>query len=161
MKKSDPNHLYLGCRFAGFTPESVAAAAEYNDVMSFNVYRVTLVPSEWKVLDGIDRPTLVGEFHFGATDRGLFDPGLIAVANQVARGEAYQAYVRSVLDHPLFVGCHWFQYVDQPLLGRAMDGENANVGFVDVTDTPYPEMIDAARKVHGEMYTRRFGSAKP
>lgn len=157
LKKADPNHLYLGCRFAGWTTESVQAAAEAADVLSFNIYRLGINPKEWTVLDGIDRPVIVGEFHFGATDRGLFDPGLVAVTDQAARAKAYQAYVRSVLDHPQFVGCHWFQYADEPLLGRAQDGENGNLGFITITDAPYPEMIAAARAVHAEIYPRRFG----
>jgi hypothetical protein len=36
------------------------------------------------------------------------------------------------------------------------NGENYNIGFVNVTDTPYPEMIAAARAVHGELYGRRW-----
>ena len=31
------------------------------------------------------------------------------------------------------VGCHWFQYVDEPLTGRAYDGENYNIGFVTIS----------------------------
>jgi hypothetical protein len=31
-----------------------------------------------------------------------------------------------VMDHPSFVGAHWFQYTDQPLTGRTLDGENYN-----------------------------------
>ena len=42
LKKYDPNHLYLGCRFAGYTPEAVRAAAEVCDVVSFNVYQPRL-----------------------------------------------------------------------------------------------------------------------
>jgi hypothetical protein len=68
----------------------------------------------------------------------------------------YETYVNSVLDHPLFVGCHWFQYMDQPLTGRTLDGENYNIGFVTITDTPYPEMVAAARKTHSAMYRRRM-----
>jgi len=60
-----------------------------------------------------------------------------------------------VLTHPNFVGCHWFQYNDQPLTGRWFDGENYNIGFVTVTDTPYPEMVEAAREIHGMAYRIR------
>jgi agarase len=45
--------------------------------------------------------------------------------------------------------------MDQPLTGRTLDGENYNIGFVTITDTPYPEMVAAARKTHGAMYRRR------
>jgi len=69
----------------------------------------------------------------------------------------YRDYVTSVLKHPSFVGCHWFQYTDEPLTGRTFDGENYNIGFVTVTDTPYPEMVEAARVVQGEAYNTRAG----
>ncbi len=157
LKQADANHLYLGCRFAGYSPEILEGAAKYTDVLSFNVYRLTLDPKEWSVLDPYDRPVVVGEFHFGAPDRGVFDTGLVGVADQAARGRAYQAYVRSVLALPKFVGAHWFQYTDQPTTGRPMDGENGNVGFISLTDTPHRELIDAAREIHAEMYRLRFG----
>ncbi len=156
VKKDDPNHLYLGCRFAGYSPEILDAAAEFTDVMSFNIYATGIDPSSWTILDPYDHPVLVGEFHFGATDRGVFDSGLIAVADQAARGRAYRDYLYSVLDHPKFVGAHWFQYTDEPTTGRSLDGENGNIGFVSIADTPYPELIAGARQVHAEMYQRRF-----
>jgi agarase len=40
------------------------------------------------------------------------------------------------------------------MTGRTYDGENYNIGFVDVTDTPYPEMVEAARAVHATLYQR-------
>lgn len=156
IRKADPNHLYLGCRFAGYSPEVLEAAAKYSDVLSFNIYRLKIDPKEWSVLDPYDKPVVIGEFHFGAVDRGVFDVGLIGVADQAGRARAYQQYVRSVLEHPKFVGAHWFQYADQPTTGRPMDGENGNVGFVSITDTPYPELIESAREIHARMYSTRF-----
>jgi agarase len=64
-----------------------------------------------------------------------------------------------VLDVPAFVGCHWFQYVDEPLTGRTLDGENYNIGLVTVTDTVFPELTAAARKVHKDLYPRRYYGA--
>jgi agarase len=55
------------------------------------------------------------------------------------------------------VGAHWYTYADQPLTGRD-DGENHRIGFVDVTDTPYPEMVNAARRVANDLYLLRAGS---
>jgi agarase len=77
--------------------------------------------------------------------------------NQQGRADAYAHYMRSVIDNPYFVGAHWFQYMDSPATGRAWDGENYNVGFVTVTDTPYKPLVESARKVNQELYTRRFG----
>ncbi|HEX8237161.1 MAG TPA: beta-galactosidase [Abditibacteriaceae bacterium] len=156
LKKLDPNHLYLGCRFAWSTREAVDAAAQVCDVVSFNIYKTRIDANEWSWLGELNKPCIIGEFHFGALDRGMFHPGLVSTPNQKARATMYEDYVRSVLDHPAFVGCHWFQYIDEPTTGRTYDGENYNIGFVNATDTPYPEMVAAAQKVHSEMYTRRY-----
>lgn len=160
LRKEDPNHLYLGCRFAWATIDSVEAADETTDLLSFNIYERTINVPRWEPLRKLSKPCLIGEFHSGALDRGMFHTGLVSVPDQAARAAMYQEYVRSVVDHPNFVGCHWFQYVDEPLTGRTYDGENYNIGFVTVTDTPYPEMVQAAREVHQEAYARRFGQAR-
>ena len=118
LKKYDPHHLYLGSRFSGYTREEVLAAAQYTDVISFNIYRARVNPADWTVLDGIDKPVVIGEFHMGALDRGMFHPGLVSTPDQAARAVMYQDYVRSVADHPLFVGCHFFKFNDEPLTGR-------------------------------------------
>ncbi len=64
-----------------------------------------------------------------------------------------------MVDHPAFVGCHFFKYGDEPLTGRG-DGENFNTGFVTVTDSVYPEMVAAAKTVHAEVYRRRRASKR-
>lgn len=156
IKQADPHHLYLGCRFAGYSPEVLGAAAKYCDVLSFNVYRLKLNPAEWGALKDFDKPVVIGEFHFGSTDRGVFDTGLIAATDQKARAASYETYLKSVLDHPNFVGAHWFQYVDQPATGRTMDGENAGVGFVTITDTPHRDFLEAVRAVNATIYPYRF-----
>ncbi len=149
-----PNHLYLGGRIAWGTEDVYRAAARHCDVVSVNVYARRFdrdLPE-----DSVDRPMIVGEFHFGALDRGLFHAGLVATRDQAERADAYRGYVESCLDHPRVVGAHWFQWRDQPLTGRA-DGENYQIGFVTGTDAPYPELVEAARAVAREMYPRRKG----
>ena len=49
----------------------------------------------------------------------------------------------------------YFKYTDQMATGRPADDENIQGGFVDVTDTPYREMVEAARKVSSDMYRYR------
>jgi len=158
VKQADPNHLYLGCRFAGggFVPPAVmAAAGKYCDVVSFNIYRRTV--DDYRMSAQMDVPMLIGEFSFWGLDRGKFNRGglrLEAMGTQAERGEAYKAFVRSMLRHPQLVGCHWFQYMDQPTTGRG-DGENFQFGFVDVADTPYTETVDVARWIGATMYEYR------
>jgi hypothetical protein len=121
-------------------------------VVSFNRYKKR-VP-ERELPDGCDKPTIIGEFHFGALDRGMFHTGLVPTASQAERAACYAEYVRSALDNPSCVGTHWFQYGDQATTGRP-DGENYQIGLLDVCDTPYPETIRAVRAVGLEMYSRR------
>ncbi|MDR3689727.1 MAG: hypothetical protein P4L46_10145 [Fimbriimonas sp.] len=159
LREGDPNHLYMGCRFAWRCPEAEDAAAEICDLVSFNIYAPKL-DDTWQAVNRFDKPCIIGEFHFGALDRGMFHPGLVSTPNQAARAAMYIDYVSSVLHSPAFVGCHWFQYIDEPLTGRSFDGENYNIGFVNVTDSPYPEMVDAARQIHGEAYRLRLGGTQ-
>ena len=154
FKSVAPNKLYLGCRFAGSTEAAVRIAAKYCDVISFNLYRHTL--DDFKLPDGVDKPVMIGEFHFGALDRGLFHPSLIQVADQTARGKAYATYIASALRHRNIIGAHWHQYSEEPTTGR-FDGEDFQNGLVDVCDTPYPETVAGIREVGYRMYEIRSG----
>jgi agarase len=49
-----------------------------------------------------------------------------------------------------------FVRIRHTLTGRSYDGENYNIGFVSVTDTPHPEIVQAARTIHDQMYHRRW-----
>ena len=62
--------------------------------------------------------------------------------------------------HPALVGTHWFQWLDQPATGRN-DGENYNIGLVDVTDQAYAEMVAAAKLTHGRLYEVHNGATPP
>lgn len=154
-----PDTLYLGCRFSGmFNREVVAEAAQYCDVVSFNIYNdLPTARSVDELALEMDFPVVIGEFHFGALDRGMFDCGLGQAVDQKARAEKYRVYMSAAAQASWCVGAHWFQYVDQPLTGRP-DGENYNIGFVDATDDVYPELSDAARNLHKQLYSLRAAS---
>lgn len=154
VKEVAPNQLYLGCRFAWVNPRAVAAAAKYCDVVSYNLYRAGV--ADFRLPIDVDVPLIIGEFHFGALDRGMFHTGLVPVKDQAERAATYQAYVRGALRHPQFVGCHWFQWQDEPTTGRVYDEENYQIGFVDIADTPYRETIEAARAVGRTLYATRL-----
>lgn len=158
LRERAPHHLYLGCRFSSQPKPAVRAAADVVDVVSFNIYRTGVQMEDWTGDNDLGKPCIIGEFHFGALDRGMFHTGLVGTAGQADRAAHYQRYVESVADCPAFVGCHWFQYIDEPITGRWFDGENYNIGFVDVTDTPYPELVAAATETHSALYARRHGS---
>lgn len=159
IRETAPRQLYLGCRFAWANPRATAAAAKFCDVVSFNRYERSVAALR---IEGADVPLLIGEFHFGALDRGMFHTGLVPVASQEERAAAYGDYVRSALSHPQIVGCHWFQYQDEPTTGRVLDEENYQIGFIDIADTPYPEMTAASRALAAELYRpRRMSPLSP
>lgn len=147
-----PNHLYLGCRFAWVNDIVAHAAAIYCDVVSYNKYQYSI--RSLHLPHHVDRPIVIGEYHFGATDHGHFHPGLKEGEDQKERADLLKNYLKSALDNPQVVGVHWFQWVDSHIAGRA-DEENYNVGLVDVTDTPYPEMVEAFREIGRELYKLR------
>ena len=62
--------------------------------------------------------------------------------------------------HPAVIGTHWFQWIDQPATGRS-DGENYNIGLVDVTDRPYREMVEALRETHRRLFKIHSGQEPP
>ena len=157
LAKAAPGKLYLGSRFVGFRLDGLLwrTAAKYCDVVTVNAYANSVYNISEKIFDkGRDKPVLVGEFHFGCYDRGMFKPGLAPVWNQTERARSYTRFVEGCLAHPWIVGCHWFQYRDQPLLGRG-DGEAYQIGFVDVCDRPYPALTRAARRIGGELYEKK------
>lgn len=136
----DPEHLYLGSRFASRTPEAVSACVQFCDLVSFNLYVPDINSGfEAEAFARHDKPAMLTEFHFGSADRGPFWDGVMSVAREQDRGPAYKNMLNSVLANRQFVGAHWFQYLDQPATGRWLDGENGHLGLVSITDTPWYE----------------------
>jgi hypothetical protein len=160
VKKADPNHLNLGIRFGGTPPDYVVALAKDFDVYSLNKYRWEPPPELLKkVYALVGKPLLLGEFHIGVPGRGLA-PGLVMAMNQEERGAAYRYYVEHAAANPNVIGTHWFQWIDQPATGRT-DGENYNIGWVDVTDRPYTELVEAAKLTHARLMEIHLGKTAP
>jgi hypothetical protein len=161
IRRHDPNHLILGLRFGGsLPPPEMLRASRVFDVYSLNVYATEVnVKTMEEIYRVTGRPMLVGEFHFGVPGRGLA-AGLVQVRDQAERGVAYRYYVEQAAAFRAFIGSSWFQWVDQPCTGR-MDGENYNIGVVDVTDRPYAELIEAMRTTHHRLQEVHAGTLAP
>jgi hypothetical protein len=161
VRQVDPNHLNLGLRYAWIASDLFYDAGELFDVFSINSYQME-PPAD--VIDTIaartGKPVMIGEFHFGALDRGLPATGLRGVESQSDRGVAYRRYVERGALNPNLVGIHYFTLNDQALLGR-FDGENYQIGFVDVCHTPYRELVEQAITAHERMYDVRSGHVDP
>jgi hypothetical protein len=160
VRRQDTNHLNLGIRFGGDPTEGVIRAARGFDVFSENIY--SYGPDRAK-LDRlytlVQRPILIGEFHIGVPSRGLAS-GLVQAKDQDERAAAYRYYVEQCAAHPAMVGTHWFQWIDQPATGRN-DGENYKIGFIDVTDRPYEELVAAAKLTHDRLLEVHRGKTPP
>jgi hypothetical protein len=160
IRKHDPNHLNLGLRFGNRPSEEMLRASRSFDVFSMNSYAFEVNRQNLDTAYRItDKPILIGEFHFGTPGRGLA-AGLVQCANQEERGVAYRYYVENAAAHPALVGVHWFEWIDEPNTGR-FDGENYNIGFLDVTDRPYTELVEAAKLTHARLLEVHSGKVPP
>jgi len=166
----DPHHLNLGIRWWTFPPVWALKAMGSCDVVSFNYYlpRVGRVgygrdkeAGVDEVAEGLNRPFLVGEWHFGALDGGQTGAGLYRAANQVERAKAFRLYAEQAMALPWCVGTHWFTMYDRNPLYSLMGSENANHGFYSVTHTAHAPMARAARLTHARQYAVVSGQKPP
>ncbi|MGM9550929.1 MAG: hypothetical protein ACI3XA_01600 [Clostridia bacterium] len=160
LREVDSNHLNLGMRYAWVANKRVTAGCEYFDVFSFNCYRHDPYDSIQNIVNLTNMPVIIGEFHFGALDRGLDATGIQAVASQKDRAKAYRYYMHRAASHPYCLGAHYFTLNDQGYLGR-FDGENYQIGFVDVCNKEYPEITESAKLTHKEVYAVANGDLSP
>jgi len=105
------------------------------------------------------RPCIIGEYHFGAPDRGPIAAGLRSVVNQEERGKAYRYYTEQAASIKELLGVHYFTLNDEPSLGRG-DGEAWQIGAVDVCQQVYGEFIEGVVKAHQNMYKIAAGKKK-
>jgi len=160
VEKVDPNHLNLGMRYAWMSSDLLYKAGERFDVFSINGYGNPGPPETTEIARISGKPVMIGEFHHGATDRGLPASGIQGALTQTDRGKVYRYYIEQGLARPELIGMHYFQWLDQPVFGR-FDGENYNIGFMDICNQPYKELVDAAKLTHMRMYEVASGKEKP
>jgi hypothetical protein len=159
IKKYDPNHLTLGIRFGGSISDELLRTARIFDVCSVNIYEYEPMWQVERVYRYTGRPVLIGEFHIGVPANGL-GAGLVQAKDQTERGVAYRYYVEQAASLGCFLGAYWFQWKDEPVLGRG-DGENYNIGFVDVNDRPYEELVEAAKASNKRLFDVHSGKVAP
>jgi hypothetical protein len=165
IRKADPNHLILGCRFAGQAPDPVLRGLrDYVDVVSFNNYgQTTPVETLQNIHRLTGRPMMLTEFSFKAMDSGLPNTKGAGrpVATQADRADGFTRYVQRLIDLPFMVGFHWFEHADEPKEGR-FDGENSNYGLVTIEDRPWDLVVQRMTEVNAGLETRHARpTAKP
>jgi len=184
IRAVDPDHLILGCRFAGGHAADVvwAAASRHCEVLTFNYYgNVDLdneiardhrdartgkplaeAFAEFYRLGG--RPMMVTEWSFPALDSGL--PCTKGAGQrfrtQAERARASEIYARTILRLPFMIGFDYFMWVDEPALGiTSTFPENTNYGLVSEEGKPYDPLVAAlsgVNRVSGQL--RHEGLAK-
>lgn len=177
LRAKDPNHLILGCRFVwAIVPAPVVqACGEYCDVVSLNHYEPGIVASillratqrrsmrvasdvTFKAFyDAAKKPLLITEFGFRSIDSGVpntYPPGWLIqpkVPTQQCRADKFEACATAWMSQPYLLGYHWFQYMDEPNVGR-FDGENGNYGLVNIEDNPYTEFVSRFTAVNRRVW---------
>ena len=152
LRRVDPNHLFLGCRFFRVrgqleNPEFFKVAGRYMDVVSVNHYkRWQPDPEEtgnW--VRWADKPFLVTEFYTRGEDTGL--PNMTGagwnVRTQEDRGVFYENFANELLKNRGCVGWHWFKYMDNDPEDLSTDPSNrdSNKGILRVDFTPYEPLL--------------------
>ncbi|RXF72156.1 agarase [Arcticibacter tournemirensis] len=162
IKKYDPNHMYLGCRFYGSQrnyPDLFEAAGKYVDVISINYYNNWTPQKDfmrkWEEWSG--KPFIVTEWYVKADDSGLGNTagaGWI-VKTQEDRGLFYQNFTLGLLESGSCVGWHWFKYMDNDPTqkGAEPSNTNANKGIVDNYYSLYQPLVEKMKQLNSQMYT--------
>ena len=167
IHKYDPNHLILGCRYRGWAPPEVPRGARgFTDAQSLNYYAsdALLDADTFRTIsEQSGQPLIISEYSFHALDgrsgnRNLSNfPAL--VPDQSARAAGYRQMTSRLARVPFVIGADWFQWMDEPGSGRLGDGEDANMGVVDVHDHPYESLTDAIRQTAPLLNNLHSGSA--
>ena len=169
IRKFDPNHMILGCRFAGRAPSVLDIAGKYCDVISLNLYsqvdldkeEATRLATELRTWYAkCKRPLMISEWSFPALDAGLpcrHGAGQ-RVATQKERALAFEVFQKALCRLPFVVGSDYFMWVDEPAQGISKTfPEDGNYGLVDVNDRPYPELTQTATRVNALAYDIHSG----
>ena len=160
LKKYDPNHLFLGCRFSlpAIRPrmeDTFRVAGRHCDVISVNHYG-RWEPSQdemrdWEAWSG--RPFLVSEFYVKGEDSGLPNRAGAGwrVRTQEDRGLFYENFTLGLLRNRGCVGWHWFSYMDNDPTDARPDQPkplDSNKGIVRVDYTPYEPLVRHMKAVN-------------
>ena len=118
VRRHDPNHLVLGCRFGGPPGAAVLVECVFPavDVLSAGSYRDTLADRIDLYHRATGMPVLVGEFawvseYFTRQRMDREPAGLTSVERMLRKG---RAALERAFTHPALVGYAWNRWVDHP-----------------------------------------------
>ena len=163
IRKYDPNHLYLGCRFNQESEElqnseMFKVAGQYMDIISINHYRkwepVQSIMADWTNWSG--KPFIITEWYVKGEDSGLPNRSGAGwnVPTQQDRGYFYQNFTIELLKSKACVGWHWFTYQDNDPLNLNTDPSNrdSNKGIVNSVFTPYTPLMENMKQLNDHVY---------
>ena len=163
VRRYDPNHLYLGCRFNQEKEELQSAeifevAGKYIDIISINHYRkwepVQSIMNDWTTWSG--RPFIITEWYTKGEDSGLPNNTGAGwnVPTQDDRGYFYQNFTIELLRSKACVGWHWFTYQDNDPNDLTTDPSNrdSNKGIVNSEFDRYTPLLENAKMVNDHTY---------
>lgn len=164
LRKVDPNHMYLGCRFNQeknqelTNPYIFNIAGQYMDIISINHYRRWQPDQElmnqWGEWSG--KPFLITEWYVKGEDSGLPNETGAGwnVPTQNDRGLFYENFCIELLKNPHSVGWHWFRYQDNDPEDLTTDPSNrdSNKGVVNSEYTPWTDALKRMREVNVQTY---------
>ncbi|HOS95894.1 MAG TPA: hypothetical protein PLQ54_21480, partial [Armatimonadota bacterium] len=173
LREADPDHMVIGCRFAGRTPpEVLEAAGRHNDIFTLNSYpyvdmdrgQVLDVPQQLcDYFDHAGKPMIITEWSFPALDSGLpctAGAGM-RVDTQEQKARCYEIFANMVADLPFMVGQHYFMWVDEPALGISSTfPEDSNYGLVNERDEPYEAFVRRVAEVNPRLAERHARSIR-
>ena len=167
IRKADPNHMVLGCRFAGFTGHNDVIweeAGKVCDIVSLNMYPWADI-DDGVVLDKrggrpyaehleevhalCGKPLMITEWSFPALDArpSTYGAGM-RVETQAERAAATELCLKTLLALPFVVGNDYFMWLDQPAQGISrLFPEDSNYGLVNEEGKPYEELTATFRRV--------------
>jgi hypothetical protein len=163
IKKYDPNHLYLGCRFNQEeeelkNPAIFEVAGKYIDIISINHYRKwepnQEILANWEKWSG--KPFMITEWYTKGEDSGLPNKTGAGwnVKTQKDRGIFYQNFTVELLKSKVCVGWHWFKYQDNDPEDLTTDISNrdSNKGIVDSNYNHYNPLLAEMEKLNKRTY---------
>ena len=163
IRKYDPNHLYLGCRFNQEreelqNPEVFKVAGKYCDIISINHYRKwepdQTIMNNWATWSG--KPFMITEWYVKGEDSGLPNNTGAGwnVPTQADRGYFYQNFTIELLKSKACVGWHWFTYQDNDPEDLTTDSSNrdSNKGIVNSKYQPYKPLLENMKMLNDHVF---------
>ncbi|MCC5850166.1 MAG: hypothetical protein JJU29_18935 [Verrucomicrobia bacterium] len=165
IRRHDPNHLLLGCRFGAPPGHAIAEAcreSEWIDVISANNYRETMKSRMDEFFGPMQKPLLIGEYAWcsdyhalpGRDPSPLGDPDFpedlrVEIKGRVALEESFT--------HPAVIGYTWYRWIQRVEPERPW----RNYSLVGIEDEVNPFNTRLLKEINPKAEAIRKGELAP